>query len=57
MKASKQFAKELALSMFEWQVRFLPMPPQTRQESIKAQRLAYGLKNEDAQTSSHRPAK
>jgi hypothetical protein len=45
MKKAKQLGKELALDIFKWQVRFLPMPQRERDHAIEAQQKGLGLDN------------
>lgn len=45
MKRIKQTAAELALDMFKWQIRFLPMPKEQQNKAIEAQRKGLGLVN------------
>lgn len=44
-KAAIQKSKELALDMFKWQIRFLPMPQKDREKHIEAQARGLGLDN------------
>lgn len=43
-KAAIQKGKELALDMFKWQIRFLPMPKAEQDKQVEIQRKAYGVK-------------
>jgi hypothetical protein len=45
MKRIKQYSKELALDMFKWQIRFLPMPQKDREKHVAIHERALGLEN------------
>ena len=40
MKKAQQTAKELAIKVFEWQIRFLPMTKPERDKEVQKQREA-----------------
>ncbi len=54
MKRIKQAGKELALEMFKWQIRFLPMPMKEQDRAVEAQRKAYGLEQYTPKNSKHK---
>jgi hypothetical protein len=47
VKKSKQFGKELALRMFEWQIRFLPMPNNEQQKQVELYKKGLGLNEQE----------
>lgn len=46
-KAAIQKSKELALDVFKWQIRFLPMPKEEQEKHIKNHACALGLTKEN----------